>query len=311
MNSVNFLTRLYGRLHNYEGVPFWLLTPIRKVVRGAANWLLPLYLSRPHHSQTKFEQGIIISLTSFPARIRDVWMVIETLKSQSIIPEKIILWLSKEQFPNRDCIPQSLWNCEDELFEIRVVDGDIRSHKKYYYAMQEFPNKTIVTCDDDIYYHPDMLRTLVETALLFPHCIVANITMQMQFDHTGNLLPYEKWEEMVKPLSSQNMVQIGAGGVLYPPQTLHQYVLRMELFTKLAPLADDLWLNMMARLQRTPVVQSNKIILPLPLASDAPKLNSINNGAEKLNDQQLHKMRKWLISEGLPDVYCEEYQVDV
>lgn len=310
MNVLDFFTGVYGKLHNYPGVPFWILTPFRKMVRGAANAILPGYLARKSQVSTVSGKGIIVSFTSFPARINDVWQVVESLKNQSVRPEKIILWLSKEQFPKPDDVPQSLKEREDALFEIRMVDGDIRSHKKYYYAMQEYPNKTVVTCDDDIYYHKDMLRTLIEASKRYPHCIIANTTKKMSFSEYKELSSYAEWKEINTPYASENRVQIGEGGVLYPSGCLYNLVLRKDLIAELAPLADDLWLNMMARLKNTPVVHSGKTIFPLPIVSEAPKLTSVNNGVENMNDVQIRNMRKWLIENGMPDVYSPDYRIE-
>ena len=77
---------------------------------------------------------IIVSLTSFPARIGVVWMVVESLMHQTLKPHKIILWLSKEQFSTIESLPKKLLAQRERGLEIRLVDGDIRSHKKYIYA---------------------------------------------------------------------------------------------------------------------------------------------------------------------------------
>lgn len=309
MNLLNALTGLYGKLHNYPCVPFWVLTPFRKATRGLANAFLPYYLSKLHKKRQLNGKDVIISFTSFPARINDVWKVVESLKSQTVKPERIILWLSREQFPIVESIPQSLRECEDELFEIRMVDDDIRSHKKYYYVIREYPDKTFVTCDDDVYYHPRMLESLIKSSRMFPGCICANVTSQMSFNENGELLPYLQWKCDKKPYSSENNVQIGIGGVLYPPHCLYDKVLNKDLFWKLAPMADDLWLSLMARLNNTPVVQTPHNLLPLPVEIDAPSLSSINNGVENMNDQQIRQMREWLKTEKLPDVYASEYKV--
>lgn len=307
MNVLNLLTNVYGRLHNYKHIPFWVLTPFRKIVRGIANFILPLYLARTTPKTKDGKEGIIVSFTSFPARIKDVWKVVKSLKNQTIRPEHIILWLSQEQFPKRESIPQSLLECEDRIFEIRIVEGDIRSHKKYYYAMRDFPDKVIVTCDDDIYYHKDMIQNLIKTSRIFPHCIIANTTKQLRFDQNGELIPYQEWNDMITPLSHDNLVQIGEGGVLYPPHSLSNLVFRQDLIRELAPFADDLWLNLMARLNRTKIVQSVCVTLPLPIKSTAPRLTSINNGTTNMNDIQIHRMRNWLRKEGLDDVYSIHY----
>lgn len=308
MNALKFLTKFYTKLHKYNGIPFWALTPVRRVVRKVSDKLLPVYLKRTHLTSSNVASGVIVSFTSFPGRIDVVWMVVETLKRQSLRPEKIILWLSKKQFPTPEDIPELLWKKEDETFSIRLVDDDIRSHKKFYYAMKEFPTKSIVTCDDDVYYHPDTIKHLVSTSKLFPGCIIANVSTEIQWDKSGNLLPYLDWKKEYKKYANKNRIQIGVGGVLYPPYCLKEITLQSEFFLKLAPMADDLWLGSMARLSDTRVVQSDFNYHALDIKTTAPSLGSVNNGREKLNDKQLSDIRNFLLGEGYPDIYDVNYQ---
>lgn len=286
MDNLEIYTTLYNRACNHKWIPWWFFTPLRRLIRYWANRNLPVYLKKNDYGRGKVERDLIVSLTSFPARIHDVWMVIETLKRQTVLPEKIILWLSKEQFPSKEDIPQYLWKEEDDLFHIIMVDGDIRSHKKYYYALKEYPEKTIITCDDDIFYHPGMVEELVYTGRLFKKCIIANICKQLSYGQDGKLLPYLRWNDKVRIHSCEDIVQIGVGGVLYPPYSLDNRVLDKDLFMRLAPLADDLWLNYMARKKGTKVVKSRFKYLPLPILSDAPTLASVNCGMNR-NDEQI------------------------
>ena len=75
-----------------------------------------------------------------------------------MMPHKIILWLSKDQFPTQNTIPENLKQIENSIFHIRLVDGDIRSHKKYYYAIKEYPNNLIFLIDDDLYYPANIIE---------------------------------------------------------------------------------------------------------------------------------------------------------
>ena len=50
----------------------------------------------------KREFELIVSLTSYPDRMYDIHYCIYSLLKQSLKPNKIILWLGEEQFPNRD-----------------------------------------------------------------------------------------------------------------------------------------------------------------------------------------------------------------
>lgn len=310
MNYLNIFTKSYGFLHEYKGLPFWALTPLRKILRFCSNKILPIYLSKAKPLKGRVEENLIISFTSFPARINDVWQVVESLKRQSVLPEKIILWLSRDQFPEKKGIPEQLWNEVDELFEIRMVEGDIRSHKKFYYVMQEYPDKIFVTCDDDVYYHPDTLKNLVECSKKYPSCIIANTARHISYNNDGNLLPYKQWGSDVKPYSSTNLMQIGIGGVLYPPQLLHEITLRKDLFLKLTPMADDIWLNCMARLKNTPVIKSKMNVLQLPIENNSPSLSK-SNRYQNRNDIQLEQLRNYLITNGFKDVYSREYGKDI
>lgn len=309
MNALDLFTKIYGKLHNY-GMPFWVMTPFRRAVRGLANIVLPKYLSRPYKQKARVEKDLIVSLTSFPARIDKVWQVVECLKRQTVLPEKIILWLSKDQFPNGEGISVSLRKQEDKLFEIRLVEGDIRSHKKYLYAIQEFPEKNFITCDDDVYYETDMIERLVNTSLRFPHCIVVNNAHTIRHDSNGNLLPYLQWSPATHQYESKDLLQVGIGGVLYPPHCLNQLVERIEVFKNVAPLADDIWLNSMARLNKTPIVKAPSNVLKLPIESDSPTLSSVNNGTENMNDVQIRQIRKYLLENGYDDVYGSTYTVE-
>lgn len=309
MNKLRFYTTIYTSLNNRKGLPFWVLSPLRRIVRTLANISLPKYLSEPVKYSDKLAKGLIVSLTSFPGRIDVVWQVVETLKRQSLCPDKIILWLSKKQFPTNDTIPPNLWGLQDDIFEIRLVEDDIRSHKKYYYVMQEYQDNTIITCDDDIYYHPDMIKNLILASRNNPNSITANVTSQLKYSEK-ELCPYKEWENNYKAFCSFNRVQIGVGGVLYPPNVLDKRVFRKDLFMRLAPYADDLWLNSMARLAKTPVVQTAFHYLPMEIHTVSPSLSSVNNGKDNLNDKQLIEIRQNLVESGSVDVYSYDYKVD-
>ena len=82
---------------------------------------------------------------------------------QTFLPKKIILWLSKEQFDKKD-LPDSLLSLENEVFEIRMVDGDIRSYKKSYYVLKEYPEDNVLLIDDDLFY--PTIRLYVDMVVL-------------------------------------------------------------------------------------------------------------------------------------------------
>ena len=52
------------------------------------------------------------------------------------------MWLAKEQFENIEDLPQELKEQQKRGLTIRFCD-DLRSHKKYYYVLQENPNDIV------------------------------------------------------------------------------------------------------------------------------------------------------------------------
>lgn len=294
MNPLNLFTKIYSRLHNYSGVPFWILTPMRKMVRWGANKVLPRYLARPRTVKSPVEPGILISFTSFPARINEVWQVVESLKNQSVLPEKIILWLSEEQFPNKQGIPESLWSEVDNIFEIRMVEGDLRSHKKYYYVATDFPNSLIFLADDDIYYPTTILERTVNAYNLHPDAIICNYGYHIGYTDDGIMKPYNSWKKVFHYSESNDLFFGSGGGTLICPASLHKELTNIQKAIELAPIADDIWLNAVVKLSGKKIVLlDNGMILPVHNRNDE-KLATANKEHSQ-NDVQLEAVTKYML----------------
>ncbi len=296
MNILDFFTRTYARLHNYPGVPYWTLTPLRKIVRYGANKKLPKYLAKPCRASGNNVSGIIVSFTSFPERINEVWQVVKTIKKQSLLPEKIILWLSKEQFPTKDSIPESLLQEVDSLFEIRMVDGDIRSHKKYYYVAKEFPNNYVFLIDDDIYYPTDLIERTWNAHLKYPDAVICNYGYEMTYMTDGSLSPYLMWSPLYKYTIKKEIFFGSGGGTLFKPSSLYKDLTNIELAMSLAPIADDIWLNAMVNISNIQkVLLPGGFILPIIIINNK-RLATENRGANK-NDEQIKNVVTYYTNE--------------
>lgn len=256
--------RFLGHLH-----PEWknniIVKILRNVIRIIANIVLPTYYrltaNRPCNSLCPIPQNqqdplLIVSLTSFPVRIHQVWMVIESIIRQTHKPDKIILWLSKDQFPHGlQDLPQSILRLRRRGLDIEFREGDIRSHKKHYYNQTEYPNDIMITIDDDIFYSPKIIEYLYETHKKHPNAIIANRCHQMTFDKNGNIQPYAKWN--YESTEEKNLFAIGVGGILYPPHSLHKDVTNISMAMETCPVGDDIWLNAMARMNNSLIIHSN------------------------------------------------------
>lgn len=224
--------------------PKWYIANI--VVRLCNTLLFTILKIRgihlPNRNSGKVEKDVIITLTSFPARINSVWMVIDSIFNQSVLPEKICLYLSKDEFPLLEKeLPVKLLQQQSGGLKIVFLEGNIRSHKKYYSAFQEYGDKIVITIDDDLYYRSDMIANLLTLHKEYPNAICCS---NASFISNLNGF-YNEWKRLeVKTGPSQNVLAIGFGGVLYPaPYLLKKDIFDKESIMKLAPTADDLWLK--------------------------------------------------------------------
>ena len=198
--------------------------------------------------------GIIVSLTSFPERINEIHFALYSLLNQSFKPEKVILWLAEEQFPKREeDIPQKVLNLKENGLEIEWCEN-IKSYKKLIPALKKYPEKSIVTADDDLFYERDWLEKLVKTHQIYPNYVIANRSHVIKFSN-GQIAPYKKWKKSVNsPKPSYLNFLTSGGGVLFPPNSLYKDVLNEGLFLSLAPNADDIWFWAMTVLNGTKII---------------------------------------------------------
>jgi hypothetical protein len=197
---------------------------------------------------SKGQIPVIVSLTTIEPRLGVVDLVIRSILNQSVLPQKLLLWVHHSL---KEKLPAKLTALQSEIFEIRTTPLH-SSHKKLIHTIKAFPSTTIITCDDDLMYRPDWLYLLQQEALLFPGTIIANQTRKISRSESGDFLPYSGWP--VNQTAEENpsyVLPIGAEGVLYPPESLDHRYAEEELFMKLAPKADDLWFKSMSLLKGT------------------------------------------------------------
>ena len=205
-------------------------------------------------SKKKRNVKIIVSLTSFPARINEVAYTLYSLLHQTLKPDEIVLWLGHDKFANKEQdLPEILLKMKDRGLTIKWCK-DLRSYTKLVPSLKAYPNEIIVTADDDIYYDEDWLEKLYKSYLLYPNNIHCHRVHRITFGESNNILPYKEWRQcyLGDDATYQNFLT-GVGGVLYPPHSLYKDVLKSSLFAKLAPLADDIWFWAMAVLQGTKI----------------------------------------------------------
>lgn len=171
-----------------------------------------------------------------------------------------------------------------DMHEIRLTYDNIMPHKKYFYAMQEFPNDIIITFDDDVVYSPFTISSLIKTHFAFPECVCARRVHRIIFED-GVMIPYNKWEfnctSLKKP--SYMLFATGIGGVLYPPNSLYKCALDIERVKNECLRADDVWLKVMEMLAETKVTWTRCLLIVPP---DVKQNQSIGLAQGNVNRNQ-------------------------
>ncbi len=203
------------------------------------------------------EEIIICSMTSFPARIEYVHLAIKSLMLQTCKPDKILLWLAEEQFPERK-LPQSLFDLRQYGLETCWCH-DMYGHKKYFYPVKnQKPNEVVITYDDDIIYSPLSIERLMRKHKEFPGCLVCE-RGQIIDSRKENINNPGRWktislEGVGKPTYRMNPSP--GGGCLLPYGCFAQDALNEEKFRALAYKNDDLWYMFMCAENRTQMVKT-------------------------------------------------------
>ena len=238
-------------------------------------------------SNEKRNPKIIVSLTSYPKRIENIKFTLFSIFNQSLKPNKIILWLAHEEFQCKEKdIPRDVLNFKRLGLEIRWCDN-IKSYKKLIPSLKQYPDDIIVTADDDIFYPEDWLERLYEDYLKYPNCIIGQRGRKIYLDN-NDFGKYEDWK-LIKNDKLPSFLNFlnGAGGILYPPNSLNKDIFNKNLFEKLCPTGDDIWFWAMAVKNKTKLRIISDNLHSLTYVSPAEELGLLgyNNSLWFLNSK--------------------------
>lgn len=251
----------------YKGVtPLAIASKVQRinnrVIGRLANYLYPVYCSIFPIDGKKIKSSkkphIIISLTSYPARINTIHLCINSLLRQTRPADMLILWLARSQFPQKEDLPLKLRKLESYGLQIRFCE-DIRSYKKIVYSAQEYPDSIIITADDDVLYPESWLYNLLETYNKFNNCVCCYRAHKIVTEG-DTIAEYRKWIGLSpnEKGPSSELIPIGVGGVLYPEGFFSDVKFDINLIKNICPTTDDLWLKVIGLANDYKVVKVNE-----------------------------------------------------
>lgn len=241
-------------------------------------------------TEEKRQVPLVVSLTTYPARIGMIHHVIKTLLTQTVKPDVLVLWLAPEQFPNREQdLPQELLDLREYGLTIDWCK-DTRSYKKLIPTLLKYPDAVIITADDDMYYHPKMVEQLYKAYLQDDSCIHCHRVTKFEMENGEYKTRAGGYDIYPHPSFLHKLT--GCSGVCYPPHCLHKDITDDSLFMTLAPTNDDIWFWFMGVLanMRCNVVKHSYPALYFVEGSQVDSLSSVNDAGEKLFWKQFHNL---------------------
>lgn len=285
-----------------SGVRGFLVAVIRKLYIFTKTILLMSYYKNVHptyglNQTERREKKVIVSLTSFPERFSTLHICIKSLLRQSYKPDKIILYLGDDALNMQ--LSENVLDLVQFGLEIAHRPDNLKPHKKYFYAMQEYPNDVIITVDDDIIYERNMLSSLVSSYFSHPNAVSARRVHKMTKGADGIIEPYMQFNHECRTEKdpSMSLVATGVAGILYPPSCLPCEAFNINSIKKLCLNADDIWLKFMQIKNNIPVVwvpsgRLKSVLINIPQTQHVA-LAKTNTGLNGENDLYISKLEKY------------------
>jgi hypothetical protein len=232
-------------------IPLWA----HRLVDLLRELKLSLWLALPTgklRQKTDAPRGVVIGMTSYPARIQTAWKAVETLLRQDVPGIPVVLVLATNEFPHHK-LPRRLASQTQRGLEILWVEKNGKSFDKLLPVRAHYPEATIITVDDDKYFPPDTIKRLLEAHAQNPRHIVGTRGWRV-------IKPTEKaalefgvaWERSLPGDEGRGLHLPGGNGCLYPSGSLDPIVDDLDLAMRLCPTADDMWFWAAAHQQKTP-----------------------------------------------------------
>jgi hypothetical protein len=126
---------------------------------------------------------------------------------------------------------------------------DLKSYKKIIPTLKASQDAFVVTADDDLYYWDTWLEELVSAYKGNNREVICHRAHVIRLDESGLPLPYNEWCHDIENGDAAPLCFPTSGaGALYPPHIFHADVINAEIFMRISPQADDVWLYWMVRL---------------------------------------------------------------
>ena len=111
--------------------------------------------------------NFVVSIATYPKRAHLLPAVFEALNQQTQLPQKWILVLSEEEWPELK-LPEYFNKLIKRGLEILWVQNNTYAVKKLVPVVGKYPNMGVITLDDDKIYHKSLIEGLLNYTIENP-----------------------------------------------------------------------------------------------------------------------------------------------
>lgn len=247
-------------------------------------------------AEKKKISNVIVSFTTYEKRIDFYEDTILSIVNGNVLPEFICIYVAESMHSLMKQKSSLVFELEKMgIVKIRIVE-DLKSYKKIVFALQDFPEKDIVICDDDVLYTKNWLQKLVDTHKKIDNkkTVICHRCHHVLYNKDGSFKKYIDWQwNIVGGNASKDNFATGIGGVLYPSGSLPAIAADKNLFMQLAPSADDIWLWFCAINNGYKIVRANSFSVFRVIPGTEETGLRHTNVAQDINDQQIFACYKY------------------
>ena len=252
---------------------------------------------------------LLVSMTSYPARIFGIFEVFISLLDQTADRNsyQCFLTLAKEEFINGEKdLPLVIQKLIINGWIKLIWYHNILSHKKLIPILRKYPENDILIVDDDIIRTNNFIEIFQNEHKLYPTDIICG-TFMYYFDNNIEMkrLNGYKGEKSKEMNAVPNIIfqtarpANGVGGVLYPKHTFSDNrFFKEELFMNLSPTSDESW-------QYTFNIIENKILRQTSIIFDN-SVNIVENSQKiKTSLYKVNKNKYSIINQNIINLFPE------
>ena len=227
----------------------------------------------------------VVSLTSHSPRFHSLAEVLEGLKNQVLLPQQILLNISRDEVTH---LPLKVKDLASSGFVTIVETDDLGPAKKLIPALGSHKNMPIIVIDDDLAFDPELFLHLMVEHYLFPKAIIASRVHQVTTNVKGDLNRFDQWNKQYVGSDgpAADLMPTSGAGTLYPSESLHSDAADSDLYRQLSNYTDDLWWYFQARRNGTLVRRISGFSV-LHFIEDSQEAGLWKNGNQDRNESNL------------------------